>query len=120
MKRYTELEVGKESRVLVRGMYSISKSLPQQERYGLTNQFRRSAVSIPSNIAEDCGRTMASDTIQFLHISRGSLYELEPQLYIALDFNYISNDDFRGINNRIVSCKKLLNGFIKYHKSDGK
>ena len=120
MKVYTELVVWKESRVLVSEIYAISKSFPQQELYGLTNQIRRCAVSIPSNIAEGCGRRTASDTIQFLHISRGSLYELETQLYIALDLNYISSDDFKGINNRIVSCKKLINGFIKYYKSEGK
>ena len=119
MKVYTELEVWKESRGLVSDIYSISQSFPQQELYGLTNQIRRCAVSIPSNIAEGCGRRTASDTIQFLHISRGSLYELETQLYIALDLKYISSEDFERINNRIISCKKLINGFIKYYKSEG-
>ena len=89
MKVYTELDVWKESRVLVKDIYSITKSFPKEETYGLINQLRRCAVSIPSNIAEGCGRRTAADTIQFLHISRGSLYELETQLYIALDLNYI-------------------------------
>jgi four helix bundle protein len=120
MKVYTELEVWKESRILVSEIYAISKSFPQQERYGLTDQIRRCAVSIPSNIAEGCGRRTAADTIQFLYISRGSLYELETQLYIALDLNYISNEDFLTVNSRILSCKKLINGFVKYHKSEGK
>ena len=87
MKVYTELEVWKESRILVKDIYSITKSFPKEEIYGLSNQLRRCAVSIPSNIAEGCGRRTSADTIQFLHISRGSLYELETQLYIALDLN---------------------------------
>ena len=81
MKVYTELEVWKESRILVKDIYSITKSFPKEEIYGLSNQLRRCAVSIPSNIAEGCGRRTSADTIQFLHISRGSLYELETQLY---------------------------------------
>ncbi len=120
MKVYTELDVWKESRILVKDLYSLTKSFPQEELYGLTNQLRRCAVSIPSNIAEGCGRRTSPDTIQFLHISRGSLYELETQLYIALDLNYISVEDFNIINKRIISCKKLINGFIKYFKSEGK
>ncbi|MEP2280743.1 four helix bundle protein [Maribacter sp.] len=116
MKVYTELDVWKESRILVKDIYSISKSFPKEETYGLTNQLRRCAVSIPSNIAEGCGRRTASDTIQFLHISRGSLYELETQLYIALDLDYIESDDFEAIKKRIISCKKLINGFINYFK----
>lgn len=116
MKVYTELDVWKESRGLVKDIYSITKSFPKEETYGLTNQLRRCAVSIPSNIAEGCGRRTAADTIQFLHISRGSLYELETQLYIALDLNYIEKEDFEAINKRIISCKKLINGFINYFK----
>ena len=94
MKVYTELEVWKESRILVKDIYSITKSFPKEEIYGLSNQLRRCAVSIPSNIAEGCGRRTSADTIQFLHISRGSLYELETQLYIALDLNYIILSSF--------------------------
>lgn len=71
MKVYIELDVWKESRILVKDVYSLTKSFPQEELYGLTNQLRRSAVSIPSNIAEGCGRRTAPDTIQFLPISRG-------------------------------------------------
>lgn len=116
MKVYTELDVWKESRFLVKDIYSITMSFLNEETYGLTNQLRRCAVSIPSNIAEGCGRRTAADTIQFLHISRGSLYELETQLYIALDLNYINSEDFEVVNKRIISCKKLINGFINYFK----
>ncbi|WP_228027929.1 four helix bundle protein [Costertonia aggregata] len=73
---YTELEVWKESRKLVSSLYSVTKSFPKEESYGLTSQMRRCAVSVPSNIAEGCGRRTSADTIQFLHVARGSLYEL--------------------------------------------
>ncbi|MGO4920590.1 four helix bundle protein [Maribacter spongiicola] len=116
MKVYTELEVWKESRILVKDIYTMTKSFPKEETYGLTNQLRRCAVSIPSNIAEGCGRRTAADTIQFLHVSRGSLYELETQLFIALDQQYLIKEDFDLIAKQILKCKKLINGFINYYK----
>lgn len=115
---YTELEVWKEARVLVSRVYQSSKSFPKEEVYGLTSQMRRSAISIPSNIAEGCGRRTSSDTIQFLHISRGSLYELETQLYLALDQGYLNKEKFDAIYRQILKCKKLTNGFIKYYKNN--
>lgn len=113
---YKDLEVWKASRQLVNSVYSLTKVFPKDELYGLTNQIRRCAVSIPSNIAEGCGRRTSSDTIQFLHVSRGSLFELETQLILALDQEYLEEDNFKIIMNQILSCKKLLNGFIKYYK----
>ncbi|WP_424002217.1 four helix bundle protein [Maribacter sp. IgM3_T14_3] len=113
---YTELEVWKESRVLANLIYKVSQQFPKVEMYGLTNQIRRCAVSVPSNIAEGCGRRTATDTIQFLHISRGSLYELETQLFIALDQEYLIKEDFDSITKLILKCKKLINGFINYYK----
>lgn len=97
-------------------IYNISKQFPKEELFALTNQIKRSAVSIPSNIAEGIGRQTAKDTINFLHMSRGSLYELETQCFIAIDLKYINKDDFEIIFNQIQSCKKLLNGFINYYK----
>lgn len=82
----------------------------------MTSQIRRCAISIPSNIAEGCGRRTSKDTIQFLYISRGSLYELETQLFLALDQNFISETHLNEIISQIESCKKLLNGFINYYK----
>jgi len=113
---YTGLEVWKDSRKLVSEVYILTREFPKEELYGLTSQIRRSAVSIPSNIAEGCGRRTSADTIQFLHISRGSLFELETQLYLAIDQAYITENNFKQTLNQIYSCKKLLNGFIKYYK----
>lgn len=114
---YTELEVWIEARRLTNLVYQKTKSFPKEELFGLTNQIRRSAVSIPSNIAEGCGRRTSNDTIQFLHISRGSLFELETQIFLTLDQNYISENEFQEISNQILICKKLINGFINYYKN---
>ncbi len=113
---YLELEVWKESRILVNILYEVTKEFPKDELYGLTSQMRRSAVSIPSNIAEGCGRRTSADTLQFLHVSRGSLYELETQSYLALDQNYIRIKDHKILLIQILKCKKLLSGFINYYK----
>ncbi len=115
---YTELDVWKETRILVNSIYKISKSFPKEEMYGLTSQIRRCAISIPSNIAEGCGRRTSADTIQFLHIARGSLYELETQLFIALDQEYLKKEDFNLAFKQVLKCKKLINGFIKYYKNN--
>jgi len=113
---YNKLEVWTSARKLTNMVYELSKSFPKEETFGLTNQMRRCSVSIPSNIAEDCGRQSSKDTINFLYISRGSLYELETQCYLALDLKYIDEKNFSNILNQIENCKKLLNGFINYYK----
>lgn len=113
---FTDLEIWKESRKLVSMIYLLTKSFSKDEQFGLTSQIRRSAISIPSNVAEGCGRRISKDTLQFLHIARGSIYELETQLYLAIDLNYIIKEKQVKINNHIVICKKLLNGFINYYK----
>lgn len=113
---YSKLEVWMEARKLVNLLYDFSKLFPKEELFGLTNQMRRAAISIPSNIAEGCGRQTSKETIHFLHISRGSLYELETQFYLALDQKYIEENSFKVALEQIQTCKKLLNGFINYYK----
>jgi four helix bundle protein len=113
---YIQLDVWVETRKLANLIYDATKNFPKDEIFGLVNQMRRCAVSIPSNIAEGCGRQTAKDTINFLHISRGSLYELETQCYLALDQKYIDENNFIVIYNQIQTSKKLLNGFINYYK----
>ena len=116
-KEYTELEFWMYTRKLVNLIYEHSKAFPKEEIFGLTNQMRKSAVSIPSNIAEGLGRKSANEVIHFLHISRGSLYELETQCYLSFDQNYISESILNDVLKQILSCKKLLNGFINYFKN---
>jgi four helix bundle protein len=115
-KEYTDLEVWQECRKLTNHVYEVSRNFPKEELYGLTNQIRRSAVSIPSNIAEGCGRSTSKDTLHFLHIARGSLYEVETQIFIALDQNYITKEIFESLFETVQRCKRILNGFINYYR----
>ncbi|GEO03969.1 hypothetical protein AAE02nite_16330 [Adhaeribacter aerolatus] len=116
-KQYTDLDVWKNSRSLANKIYEITKGFPKEEIFGLTSQMRRAGVSIPSNIAEGCGRQYSKDAIQFFFVARGSLYELETQLYIASDQGYISIDEITKCLEEVTKCKQLINGFIIYYKS---
>ncbi|MFC5271855.1 four helix bundle protein [Adhaeribacter terreus] len=98
------------------GYLSVLGIFPKEVIFGLTSQIRRSAVSIPSNIAEGCGRNSTKDTLQFLFIARGSLYELATQLYLALDLKYLEESKFQETTTKLTTCKKLLNGFINYYQ----
>ena len=112
MANYKQLDAWKLSMELVKAVYILTKKFPKEELYGLTSQLRRSAVSIPANIAEGLGRQYKKDTLQFLYISRGSIYELETLLNIAVEVEVIETDDFNGIMNILERSLKVLNGLI--------
>ena len=118
-QKYTDLEVWKKARQFAAHIYQITASFPTEELYGLTSQIRRCAVSIPSNIAEGCGRQHQKETIQFLTIARGSLYELETQLYISTDISLMSVEQLNLCLLEIESLGKLINGFKRYVGSIG-
>jgi four helix bundle protein len=90
------LHAWKKAIVLVKDVYNVTKSFPNEEIYGLVSQMRRAAVSVPSNIAEGAARSSKKEFIRFLTISRGSLSELETQLFISVELGYMdrSNDVF--------------------------
>ena len=115
--RYTELEVWKESTSLACEIYKPTLGYPKSELFGIVSQLRRCAISIPSNIAEVCGRQYNKETIHFLSIARGSLYELETQLYISKDLNFITANQLEPVLNKIEIQGKLINGFIKYYRT---
>ena len=119
---FKKLDVWLFVRKLTNSIYTVTKEFPNSEQFGLKNQMRRYAVSVTSNIAEGCGRNTPKGTLFFLYIPRGSLFELETQLYIAFDQNYIDETFFSTIDEEIQTSKKLLNGFINYFKKeeDGK
>ncbi len=117
---YKELEVWQKARALVKQIHTISSKFPENERFSLTQQINRAAISIPSNIAEGSGRFHSNDKIRFMYIARGSLFEVETQLYLALDLGYISQDSLINLQHEITSVKKLLNGFINHLKKDTK
>jgi four helix bundle protein len=115
-KRYKDLNVWQEARKLSKNIYSLTSEFPKEEQFGLINQMRRCAISVPSNIAEGCGRNYPKDSIQFFHISRGSLYELETQLYLSFDLNYIDQTKLNQVLLSTETRRKLLSGFIKYYQ----
>ncbi|HNP98683.1 MAG TPA: four helix bundle protein [Bacteroidia bacterium] len=114
MLSYTDLEVWIHIRKLVKKVYEVTRKFPKEEIFGLTSQTRRCAVSGILNIAEGCGRYHKKDILHFMHISRGSLNELETSLYLALDFNYLTKTEVDELLLDCHRCKRLLNGFINY------
>ncbi|MFW6308182.1 MAG: four helix bundle protein, partial [Campylobacterales bacterium] len=95
---------------LAKQVYLKTKNFPKEELYGLTSQIRRCAVSIPSNIAEGRGRQSNKEFVRFLQISLGSLYELQTQLELALEFDYVSNtEDTLELS---LEIEKMLNSLI--------
>jgi four helix bundle protein len=116
MTGYKKLEAWKKSMLLVKEVYLLTKTYPKDELYALTSQTKRAVVSIPCNIAEGSGRNYKKDTIQFLHISRGSLYEVETLLNIAVRVDIIPEEKFNPLGNMIEECIKILNGLISYYE----
>ena len=114
-QKYTELDVWKHSRALDSHVYELTATFPKSEQFGIVSQIRRCVVSVPSNIAEGCGRQYKKETVQFLSIARGSLYELETQLYISNDLLYITEDQLSSCLTKIEVLGKLINGFIRYN-----
>lgn len=97
---------------LARQVYFLTKSFPRDEIYGLISQLRRASVSIPSNIAEGYGRKSSKEYIQFYSIAYGSVLELETQLILAHDFGYISDADFKKVEQLIGEVSKMLHALI--------
>lgn len=115
MKDYKELDVWQSARKLVVAVYQLTAGFPKEEVYGLTSQIRRCAVSIPSNIAEGVGRNYPKETIHFLHVSRGSIYELETQMIIAKDLGLLDEEKHNTLDELLKKTRMLLNGFISYY-----
>lgn len=117
MMDYKELDVWKETKELVKLVYAFTNDMPSNEQFGLTLQVRRAAVSIPSNIAEGIGRNHTKDTIQFLFIARGSMFELETQLILCKEIYNLNNAQFEQLWAKLQNCKMLINGFINYYQN---
>lgn len=111
IKSYKDLDVWKRSIALVKKIYMITKNFPKEEIYGLTNQMRRCAVSIPSNIAEGKTRQHANEYIQFLYIALGSCAELESQIIIAKELKYLKESETEDLNE-LDEIGKMLRGLI--------
>ena len=113
MKTHKDLEVWKTSIEMVTKVYQLTQIFPKEELYGLTNQMRRAAVSVPSNIAEGAGRNSSKEFLQFLYIATGSLSELETQLIIAYNLKYINNEQKQNMEILINTIFKMLSGLVQ-------
>lgn len=111
MHKYKDLIVWQKARVLVKNIYNLVSKFPDDEKFGLTSQIKRSVVSIPSNIAEGAGRNSDKDFVRFLNISNGSAFELEAQLYLSFDLEFISNEKLEIDLEQITEIQKLIYGF---------
>lgn len=120
MSNYQNLDAWKVSMQLVKEIYVLTKNYPKEELYALTSQTKRAAVSVPSNIAEGMGRKHKKDTLQFLYVSRGSLYELETVLNIAVMVEVMTESDFKLILPTLEKAMQVLNGLINYKESIAK
>ena len=117
IRSFTDLNVWKDGHKLVLMTYKATKTFPKEELFGLVSQMRRAAVSITSNIAEGFSRRSYKEKIQFYHLAQGSNTELQNQLLITKDVNYLTKSDFDDIANQSVKVHKLLTGLIKKSKS---
>ena len=113
IKSYKDLLIWQKGLEITEKVYLITNNFPQNELFSLTNQIRRASVSISSNIAEGFGRNSTKSYMNFLKISRGSLYELETQLIIADRLNYISDNELlKSINDLLSEEGKMINSYI--------
>lgn len=110
---YKDLEAWKEAIKLVKYVYNITNSYPKSEIYGITNQIRRCAVSIPSNISEGVVRHSDKETLRFLDIACGSLAELDTQMILSEQLGYIKDNE--DVEFQISKVNALLIGLIKYY-----
>jgi four helix bundle protein len=116
-KPHKKLDVWNLAIELVAEVYKITKLLPQEEHYNLVNQMKRAAISIPSNIADGAARNTKKEFINFLHISQGSLSELDTHLEIAKRLKYLSEEKLCDINKMLERTDKMLTGLIKFQRS---
>ncbi|MHB1687431.1 MAG: four helix bundle protein [Ignavibacteriaceae bacterium] len=118
MKDFRNLEVWGKSHLLTLDIYKTTQSFPKDEIFGLTSQIRRASVSIPSNIAEGCGRGSDAELGRFSQIAMGSASELEYQILLANDLKYLKNDIYNELSYKIIEVKKMLASFINKLKAD--
>lgn len=112
MRDYKKHLVWQKSHQLTLEIYKVTKAFPKEEMFSLTSQMKRSSSSIPTNIAEGCGRSSDKDFCRFLYISYGSANELEYQIILSIDLQFIDSEDGENLLSQIEEIKKMLNGLI--------
>ena len=111
MHNFRKLDIWIKSVGLVTGIYRLTNTFPNHERFGLTSQMQRAAVSVPTNIAEGSAKSSNKDFARFIEISIGSLLELETELLIAFNLQYIDLDKYNTFQHQIIELQKMITGF---------
>lgn len=117
LRSFEDLIVWQQAMLLAREIYKLVQVLPVEERYALSDQMRRAAVSIPSNIAEGQARNTSKEFIQFLHIAKGSNAELITQLLLCVDFGYLTEEQIRYARQLSYKVAQLLSALIRSLKN---
>ncbi|HYL82021.1 MAG TPA: four helix bundle protein [Candidatus Acidoferrum sp.] len=118
MKDFRRLKVWQKAHFLTLKVYEATRTYPKEELYGLTAQMRRSSSSIPTNIAEGCGRGGDVEFARFLQIAMGSASELEYELILSRDLHYLNLDEYEHLNQDTIEVKRMLAPFIGKLKAD--
>jgi len=113
---FKNLEIWLRSRRLVKDIYLATKKFPKDETFGLTSQIRRAAISIPSNIAEGCGRSTNPQVIHFMDIAIASCCEIETQIFLSYDLTYLNESGMIKLSNEVTEIRKMIIGFQNKHK----
>ena len=111
MHNFKELKIWQMSRGLVKDIYDVTRHLPHEELFILTSQMRRAAISIPSNISEGAGRNSDKEFVRFIDIARGSSFELETQLFLCFDQNYLTEIELSSALDKVQKIQKMLYNF---------
>ncbi|MGD8402807.1 MAG: four helix bundle protein [Anaerolineales bacterium] len=118
MKDFRTLKVWEKSHRLVLAIYKATKPFPKNELYGITSQLQRFAVSVPTNIAEGCGKDSDAELGRYFKIAMGSSSELEYLLLLAHDLSYLTDDQYNNLQSNLVEVRKMLNAFIQKLKAN--
>ncbi len=118
MKNFRKLNIWQNGITIVKMTYRMADMLPKNEKYGLRSQICRAAVSVPSNIAEGCGRNSDADFRRFLDIALGSLFELETQLIIIVELSFIEENKVKELTELIQQEEKMINSLITKLKAN--
>ena len=113
MHNFRELKVWRMGIEMAKLIFQMTRSFPHEERYFLTSQLTRCAVSIPSNIAEGCGRKSNKELNQFLSISLGSAFELETQIILSFEFGYVTKEKSDSLITQVTEIQKMISGLQK-------
>jgi four helix bundle protein len=113
MKDFRQLKVWEKSHQLALAIYKATKEFPKEELYGLTSQIRRASMSIPTNIAEGCGRNTDAEFARFLQIAMGSASETEYQLLLSHDLGFLNKEQYDKLNIDVTEVKRMLASLLK-------